>query len=200
MATKKARKAAVRRKTGETDVAVELNLDGTGAHSVSTTMPFLDHMLSLMAKHGLVDLKLKARGDTDVDYHHTVEDVGIVLGQAVKKALGDVMGIRRYGSASVPMDEALAQVSLDISGRPFLVYNVALKRRSKIKDFDADLVEDFMQAFAASAGVTLHVNVPYGRNSHHMLEAAFKALGRALGDAVELHARVKGAPSTKGRI
>ncbi|MEJ2314201.1 MAG: imidazoleglycerol-phosphate dehydratase HisB [Nitrospirota bacterium] len=200
MATKKARKAAVRRKTGETDVAVELNLDGTGAHSVSTTMPFLDHMLSLMAKHGLVDLKLKARGDTDVDYHHTVEDVGIVLGQAVKKALGDVIGIRRYGSASVPMDEALAQVSLDISGRPFLVYNVALKRRSKIKDFDADLVEDFMQAFAASAGVTLHVNVPYGRNSHHMLEAAFKALGRALGDAVELHARVKGAPSTKGRI
>jgi imidazoleglycerol-phosphate dehydratase len=157
-------------------------------------------MLSLMAKHGLVDLRLKARGDTEVDFHHTVEDVGIVLGQAVKKALGDVKGVRRYGSASVPMDEALAQVSLDISGRPFLVYNVALRRRSKIRNFDADLVEDFMQAFATSAGVTLHVNVPYGRNSHHILEAAFKALGRALGDAVEFHARVKGAPSTKGQI
>jgi imidazoleglycerol-phosphate dehydratase len=200
MARKKARKAAVKRKTGETDIAAELNLDGTGLHDVSTSIPFLDHMLSLMAKHGLVDLRLKARGDTEVDFHHTVEDVGIVLGQAVKKALGDVKGIRRYGSASVPMDEALAQVSLDISGRPFLVYNVALRRRSKIRNFDADLVEDFMQAFATSAGVTLHVNVPYGRNSHHILEAAFKALGRALGDAVELHARVKGAPSTKGRV
>lgn len=200
MARKKARTAVVRRKTGETDIAAELNLDGTGTHAVSTTIPFLDHMLSLMAKHGLIDLKLKARGDTEVDFHHTVEDVGIVLGQAVKKALGDVKGIRRYGSANVPMDEALAQVSLDISGRPFLVYNVALRKRSKIRNFDADLVEDFMQAFATSAGVTLHVNVPYGRNSHHILEAAFKALGRALGDAVELHARVKGVPSTKGQI
>ncbi len=129
-----------------------------------------------------------------------MEDVGIVLGQALKKALGDMKGIRRYGAASVPMDESLAQVSLDISGRPYLVYNVALKRRSKIRDFDVDLVEDFMQALATSAGLTLHVNVPYGRNNHHMVEAAFKALGRALSEAVEINPRVKGVPSTKGKL
>jgi imidazoleglycerol-phosphate dehydratase len=197
---KKTRKAIVKRKTKETDITLELNLDGTGANKVSTTIPFMDHMLSLMAKHGLMDLKLKARGDTHVDFHHTVEDVGIVLGQALKKALGNMKGIRRYGAASVPMDEALAQASLDISGRPYLVYNAALKKRSKIKDFDADLVEDFLQAFVTNAGVTLHVNVPYGRNNHHMLEAAFKALGRALSEAVELNPRVKGVPSTKGKL
>jgi imidazoleglycerol-phosphate dehydratase len=197
---KKTRKAIIKRKTKETDITLELNLDGSGAHRVSTTIPFMDHMLSLMAKHGLMDLKLKAKGDTDVDFHHTVEDVGIVLGQALKKALGNMKGIRRYGAASVPMDEALAQASLDISGRPFLVYNAALNKRSRIKNFDADLVEDFLHAFVTNAGVTLHVNVPYGRNNHHMLEAAFKAMGRALSEAVELNPRVKGVPSTKGKL
>jgi imidazoleglycerol-phosphate dehydratase len=197
---RKTRKAKISRKTKETNIALELNLDGTGAHTVSTTIPFLDHMLSLMAKHGLMDLKVKATGDTEVDFHHTVEDVGIVLGEALKKALGDMKGIRRYGAASVPMDEALAQASLDISGRPYLVYNAALKKRSKIRNFDADLVEDFLHAFVTKAQVTLHVNIPYGRNNHHMLEAAFKALGRAISEAVELNPRVKGVPSTKGKL
>ncbi len=196
----KKRKAAVKRKTKETDISLELNLDGTGLHNVSTTIRFLDHMLSLMSKHGLMDLNVIAKGDIEVDYHHTVEDVGIVLGMALKEALGDMHGIRRYGSASVPMDESLAQVSLDISGRPYLVYNVALKKRSKIRDFDVDLVQDFMQAFSTSAGITLHVNVSYGRNNHHMVEAAFKALGRALADAIALNPRVKGVPSTKGKL
>jgi len=196
----KARKAKISRKTKETNITLELNLDGSGAHTVSTAIPFFDHMLSLMAKHGLLDLKLKAKGDLDVDYHHTVEDVGLVLGEALKKALGDMKGIRRYGAASVPMDEALAEASIDISGRPYLVYNVALKKRTKIKDFDADLVEDFLHALVTKAQVTLHINVPYGRNNHHMIEAAFKALGRAISEAVELNPRVKGVPSTKGKL
>lgn len=200
MAARKARKAKVTRKTRETDIALEINLDGTGTARVATTVPFMDHMLTLTAAHGLIDMKLKARGDTRIDDHHTVEDIGIVLGEAIRKALGSTKGIRRYGTASVPMDEALAQVSLDISARPYLLYKVSFGRRRKIKDFELDLVQDFLQAFASAAGITLHVNVPYGRNAHHMVEAIFKALGRALRAAVEPDPRVKGVPSTKGRL
>lgn len=194
------RKAKLKRKTKETDISVELNLDGRGNYSVETPIPFLNHMLSLMCKHGLIDMKLKAKGDTDIDYHHTVEDIGIVMGKGFKDALADMTGIKRYGSATVPMDEALASVSLDISGRPYLVYKVALNRRSKIKNFDADLIEDFLHALTSTSGITLHVNVPYGRNTHHIIEAVFKALGRALKEAVTVDPRVKGVPSTKGRI
>ncbi|MEE8185821.1 MAG: imidazoleglycerol-phosphate dehydratase HisB, partial [Thermodesulfobacteriota bacterium] len=162
--------------------------------------PFLDHMLSLFAKHGLSDLKIKAKGDVDVDYHHTVEDVGICLGEALNKALGDKKGIRRYGSIAVPMDEALSSVSLDISDRPYLVYKVNFPKKARIKNFDPDLIEDFLQAFVNRSGITLHINVPYGRNIHHMIEAIFKALGRALSDAVRLDPRIKGVMSTKGRL
>jgi imidazoleglycerol-phosphate dehydratase len=191
------RTAKVERKTKETDVKAEINLDGGGSSSIHTSIPFLDHMLSLMSKHGLLDMKIKAKGDIDVDYHHTVEDVGIVIGKAVKQALGDMKGITRYGQASVPMDEAIAVVSLDISGRPYLVYKVEFPRKSRIKNFDADLIEDFLQAFVANSSITLHVESPYGRNIHHIIEAIFKALGRALRQAVTIDPRVKGVPSTK---
>ena len=194
------RKAKVERKTKETDVRVEINLDGRGDYSINTSLPFLDHMLSLLSKHGLFDLKIKAKGDTDVDYHHTVEDIGIVFGKAVKQALGTMKGITRYGHAMVPMDEALASVSIDISGRPYLVYKVEFSKRSKIKNFDADLIEDFLQAFVSNSSITLHVGLPYGRNTHHIIEAIFKALGRALSQAVSIDPRVKGVPSTKKRL
>lgn len=165
-----------------------------------TGISFFDHMLDLMFKHGLMDAKLKALGDIHVDDHHTVEDVGLVLGEAIKKALGKMEGIRRYGSARAPMDEALAEVSLDISGRPYLRYDAALVKKKKIKAFDLDLVEDFLQALVMKSGMTLHVSVPYGRNTHHMVEAIFKALGRAIKEAVERDPRVSGVPSTKGKI
>lgn len=194
------RKARISRKTKETDIRLALNLDGTGAYSIDTSIPFLDHMLSLMCKHGLFDMKLRAKGDLDIDYHHTVEDTGIVFGTTLKQALKDMKGISRYGQASVPMDEALTSVSLDISGRPYLVYTVAFSKRSKIKNFDADLVEDLLQAFVSNAGITLHVVVHYGRNTHHIIESIFKALGRALRQAVTVDPRVKGVPSTKGRL
>jgi len=194
------RTAKVERKTKETDIKLSINLDGEGKYTIDTSIPFIDHMLSLMSKHGLFDMKIKARGDTDVDYHHTVEDIGIVLGKAVKQALGNMKGISRYGQASVPMDEALAAVSLDISGRPYLVYRVGFPKKSKIKNFDADLIEDFLQAFAGNCSVTLHVESPYGRNTHHIIEAIFKALGRALRQAVSIDPRVKGVPSTKRRL
>lgn len=191
------RKAKVERKTSETEVKINLNLDGEGKYSIDTSIPFLDHMLSLMCKHGLFDLNIKAKGDLEVDDHHTVEDVGIVLGKAFKQAIGDKKGISRYGEASVPMDEALASVSLDISGRPYLIYKVELNKKRKIKNFDADLIEDFLQAFVSNSGITLHVSSPYGRNAHHIIEAIFKALGRALRQAVAIDPRVKGVPSTK---
>ena len=194
------RKAKVDRKTKETDIKVAINLDGKGKYTIDTSVPFLDHMLSLMCKHGLFDIRLKAKGDIDVDYHHTVEDIGIVLGKAVKQALGNMEGVSRYGQASVPMDEALASVSLDISGRPYLVYKVEFPKKSKIKNFEPDLIEDFLQAFASNSGITLHVESPYGRNTHHIIEAIFKALGRALRKAVFIDPRVKGVPSTKGGI
>jgi imidazoleglycerol-phosphate dehydratase len=196
----KMRTARVERKTKETDIKLAINLDGKGEYSIDTSIPFLDHMLSLMCKHGLFDIRLKARGDIDVDYHHTVEDIGIVFGKAVKQALGNMEGFSRYGQASVPMDEALASVSLDISGRPYLVYKVEFPKKSKIKNFEPDLIEDFLQAFVSSSGITLHVESPYGRNTHHIIEAIFKALGRALRKAVLIDPRVKGVPSTKGGI
>ena len=194
------RKISVERKTKETDIRIEINLDGTGRYAIATSIPFLDHMLSLMSKHGLIDLKIKAKGDIEIDDHHTVEDTGIVLGKAIKQALGDMRGIRRYGQASVPMDESLASVNLDMSGRPYLVYKVEFPKKSRPKDFDHDLVEDFLQAFVSHSGTTLHVSVPYGRNTHHIIEAIFKALGRALRQAVEIDPRVKGVPSTKGKL
>lgn len=194
------RKIKVERRTKETDIAVEINLDGSGKYSINTSIPFLDHMLSLMCKHGLFDTKLKAKGDIEIDYHHTVEDVGIVLGKAIKQALGDMKGVSRYGQASVPMDEALASVSLDISGRPYLVYKVEFPKKSKLKDFDPDLIEDFLQAFVINSGITLHINVLYGRNTHHIIEAIFKGLGRALRQAVTIDPRIKGLPTTKGKL
>ncbi len=191
------RTAKVDRKTKETDIKVSINLDGAGEYTINTSIPFLDHMLSLMSKHGLFDLKIKAKGDIDIDYHHTVEDIGIVLGKALKQALGEMKGISRYGQASVPMDEALASVNLDISGRPYLVYKVEFPKKSKLKNFDPDLIEDFLQAFVSNGSITLHVKSHYGRNTHHIIEAVFKALGRALRQAVSVDPRVKGVPSTK---
>jgi imidazoleglycerol-phosphate dehydratase len=194
------RTSKVTRKTKETDIKLELNLDGTGAYRISTSIPFFDHMLSLMCKHALLDMKLKAKGDIEIDFHHTVEDIGIVLGTALKKALNTMKGITRYGEATVPMDESLASVALDISGRPYLVYNVAFSKKSKMKVFDPDLLEDFFQAFISHAGVTLHINVQYGRNAHHIIEAVFKAFGKALQQAVTINPRITDIPSTKGRL
>jgi len=191
------RTAKIERKTKETEIKVDINLEGEGRYNIDTSIPFLDHMLSLMSKHGLFDLKVRAKGDIDIDDHHTVEDAGIVLGKALRQALGDMKGITRYGQASVPMDEALAEVRLDISGRPYLVYKVEFPKRSKIKDFDPDLIEDFLQAFVSNGSITLHVQSHYGRNTHHIIEAIFKALGRALRQAVTIDPRVKGVPSTK---
>jgi len=194
------RKTQIERKTKETDIKLSINLDGKGQYSINTPTPFLDHMLSLMCKHGLFDMKLKAKGDINIDYHHTVEDIGIVLGKAVKQALGNMEGISRFGQATVPMDEAIASVRLDISGRPYLVYKVAFPKKSKIKNFDPDLIEDFLQAFVSNSGITLHVESPYGRNTHHIIEAVFKALGRALRNAVSIDPRIKGIPTTKGQL
>jgi len=194
------RKASIKRKTKETNISLDLNLDGRGSYSINTSIPFIDHMLSLMCKHGLFDMKLKAKGDIDIDDHHTVEDVGIVLGKALKQAVGDMKGIARYGQASVPMDEALASVSVDISGRPYFVYKVEFPKKSKLKDFDPDLIEDFLQAFVNNSSITLHINALYGRNIHHIIEAIFKGLGRALREAVTINPKMKGIPSTKGKL
>jgi len=192
------RKARLTRKTAETDIVLSLNLDGTGKYEIRTSIPFLDHMLALFSRHGLIDLEVKSTGDINVDDHHLVEDVGICLGDALKKALGDKKGINRYGSATVPMDEALASVDLDISGRPYLVFNTEFSRR--IKDFDTGLLTDFFKAFTDRAQIALHVNVPYGRNNHHKAEAVFKAFGLALMRAVSFNSRVQGIPSTKGKL
>jgi imidazoleglycerol-phosphate dehydratase len=194
------RKVLVERKTKETDIKLAFNLDGNGEYSINTSIPFFDHMLSLMCKHGIFDMKLKAKGDIEIDYHHTVEDIGIVFGKAVKQALGDMKGISRFGQATVPMDEALASVSIDISGRPYLVYKVAFPKKSKIKNFDPDLIEDFLQAFVSNSSINLHVESPYGRNTHHIIEAVFKALGRALKNAVSIDPRIKSIPTTKGQL
>ncbi len=193
------RRASVQRVTAETQVRVDLQLDGTGQGTISTSIPFLDHMLTLLAKHGFFDLTVQARGDIDIDDHHTVEDVGIVLGDALKQALGTKDKIRRFGWASVPLDETLAQVAVDLSGRPYLVYRVDLPER-KIKSFDLGLFEDFFQAFVAHGALNLHVNVLYGRNPHHIMEAVFKALAKALDQATSIDDRIAGVPSTKGHL
>jgi len=193
------RRARISRKTKETGIKVDLNLDGSGKHHISTSIPFLDHMLTLLAAHGLFDLTIQAKGDTAVDFHHTVEDVGICLGSALKQALGGKEGLRRYGSAFVPMDESLASVHVDLSGRPHLVYHVPLRKR-KIGDFDTELVKEFFQALVNNAGITLHAQVAYGSNGHHMVESLFKACGRALRQAVSRDEKIRGVPSTKGRL
>jgi imidazoleglycerol-phosphate dehydratase len=195
-----ARRATIERKTRETDIKISLNLDGTGAYNIRTSVPFMDHMFSHIAKHGFFDLTVKARGDTEIDDHHTVEDLGIAFGQALKKALGGSKGIRRYGDVTVPMDETLAQVVMDLSGRPYLSYQVDLPKKYKLKDFDPGLAEDFFQSVANHAGMNLHIRLHYGRDVHHMLEAIFKAFGRALDQATSLDPRIKGVLSTKGKI
>jgi len=192
-----ARKSSVARKTRETDIRVTLNLDGEGKSGVTSGIGFLDHMLTLLARHSKLDLEVKAAGDTQVDYHHTVEDVGIALGQALKEALGDKAGIERYGWAMVPMDESLARVALDLGGRAYLVFNVQFPAE-KAGDFDMALIEEFMQALANNAGMNLHVEVPYGRNAHHISESVFKALAKSLAQAVRVTG--KDVPSTKGTL
>ncbi len=191
------REAQVARTTKETDVALSLRLEGEGRGRISTSVPFFDHMLTLFARHGFFDLTVTAKGDTDVDFHHVVEDVGICLGDAFRKCLGDLGGIARYGHADVPMIEALARVAVDVSARPHLVFHCAVTR-DKVGSFDVELVEEFLRAFAQSSGTCIHVNVPYGSNAHHTVEAVFKALGRAMADAVRLDPRVKGVHSSKG--
>lgn len=194
------RKASVKRTTKETDVAVAVDLDGSGAASVATGIGFLDHMLDLLARHSRIDLDIKAKGDLHVDQHHTTEDVGIALGQAIKKALGDMKGITRYADVHVPMDETLTRVALDISGRPFLVFNVEFVR-AKIGAFDTALVQEWFQAFAVNAALTLHVATLYGSNDHHIAESCFKGLARALRTAVAIDPRAAHeVPSTKGTL
>jgi imidazoleglycerol-phosphate dehydratase len=193
-----ARRAQIERKTKETDILLSVDLDGTGKAEISTGIPFFDHMLSLMTMHGLFDLTLRAKGDLEVDFHHTVEDVGIALGAGIKKALGEGVGIRRFGEALVPMDEALGRVVLDISGRPYLGYRV--KAKGRIKDFSAELVESFFKAVVDHAGITLHLDLLYGSNLHHVVEAIFKGFGRALDAATCLDERRSGVPSTKGKL
>lgn len=195
--SRKLRSATVDRSTSETTIRVELGLDGTGERRIATPVPFVDHMLDAFARHGLFDLVLEAKGDTHIDDHHTVEDIGMVLGSAIKEALGDKAGIRRFGWATVPLDETLAEVVVDLSGRPFLVYNVTLSHR-EVKGFDLGLFEDFFQALATQGGLNLHVNVRYGRNPHHMIEAVFKAFAKAMDQATRRDDRVVGVPSTKG--
>jgi len=192
------RKAKLGRKTKETNISIEVDLEGKGRSEINTSIGFFDHMLELFSKHSLVDLTIEAKGDLHIDEHHTVEDVGIVLGQVFKKALGDKKGIKRYGFFSLPMDEALANVSMDFGGRPWLAFNVEFKRE-KVGDFSTELVEDFFQAFAINAEANVHISILYGRNTHHKIEAIFKCFARALRIACEKDERVQDVvPSTKG--
>jgi imidazoleglycerol-phosphate dehydratase len=194
------RNAAVKRKTKETDVEVEIGLDGTGLAQIATGIGFLDHMLDLLARHSRIDMTVRAKGDLHIDQHHTTEDVGIALGQAVKQALGEMKGIARYADVHVPMDEALTRVALDISGRPFLVFKAAFVR-DKVGTFDTELVQEWFQAFAMNAGITLHVETLYGTNDHHIAESCFKGLARALRAATAIDPRAKDeVPSTKGLL
>jgi imidazoleglycerol-phosphate dehydratase len=193
------RKAVVERKTRETEIRLALDLDGSGQYQVETGIPFFDHMLESFTKHALFDLDLRARGDVDVDLHHTVEDVGIVLGQALRQALGTAEGIRRYGFFVLPMAEAKVEVALDLSNRAYLVYGIDLAN-DRVGGFDISLVEDFLYAFAQNAGVDLHVERRYGKSPHHVVEAVFKGLARALRVAVERDPRVEGVPSVKGAL
>ena len=194
------RKASIRRTTKETDVEVAIDLDGTGIASIATGIGFLDHMLDLLARHSRIDLTVQAKGDLHIDHHHTTEDAGIALGQAVKQALGDMRGITRYADVHLPMDEALTRVALDISGRPFLVFRAAFGR-DKVGTFDTELVQEWFQAFAMNAGITLHVETLYGTNDHHIAESCFKGLARALRAAVAIDPGAAGeVPSTKGTL
>ena len=193
------RTSYVKRSTSETQIEVSLNLDGSGVQDIKTPVPFLDHMLSQLAKHGYFDLTVKAQGDTQIDSHHTVEDVGIAVGQAFKEALGEKKGIRRFAEASHPLNEALAQCIIDISGRSYFVFNVALPK-AKLGEFDVELVSEFFQAFSANSGITLHLNSPYWSNLHHITEALFKAFARALDSACSLDLRTSDIPSTKGSL
>ena len=193
------RTAKIERQTAETDIVLELNLDGSGQSQIKTGVGFFDHMLELLAKHGLLDLFVTARGDLHVDQHHTVEDVGICLGQAIRQALGNKAGIRRYGHFTLPMEETLVTTAIDLSGRYYLVFNAEFPS-SKIGDFDSELVEDFWQAAAANALCNLHVNLQAGRNSHHISEGIFKSAARAIRMAVERDPKIQGIPSTKGTL
>jgi imidazoleglycerol-phosphate dehydratase len=193
------KKATVHRQTTETDVLVEINLDGTGESSIDTSIPFLNHMLNLTARHGFIDITITAKGDTDVDYHHLMEDIGITMGQALNKALSNKEGLNRFGSATIPMDESLAEVIIDLSGRPFMVYNVK-ENLGSLKDLQVSLFEDFFRGLSNHGLLNLHVNLHYGRDAHHIYEAIFKAFGRALSAASAKNTKVKGVPSTKGTL
>ncbi|MBD2847485.1 imidazoleglycerol-phosphate dehydratase HisB [Paenibacillus sp. IB182496] len=197
MADQASRTASIARKTNETDIQLSFGVDGSGKVKIETDVPFMNHMLDLMAKHGQFDLEVEARGDVDIDDHHTVEDIGICLGAALREALGDKAGIKRYASFFVPMDEALAQVVIDLSNRPHLEYRAAYPSQ-QVGSFSTELVHEFLWKLALEARMTLHVIVHYGHNTHHMIEAVFKALGRALDEATSLDPRVQGVPSTKG--
>jgi imidazoleglycerol-phosphate dehydratase len=194
------RTAEIKRKTNETDITVSVNLDGTGTYDIQTGVGFLDHMLDQLSKHSLIDITVRAKGDLHIDFHHTAEDVGIALGEAVKQALGDKKGIRRYASSDLVMDGTLTRVALDVSGRPFLVWKAEFSR-GKVGEMDTELFREWFQAFAMNAGITLHVENVYGDNDHHIAESAFKALARALRDAVEIDPRAADRiPSTKGTL
>jgi len=194
------RQAEISRKTNETDIVVSVNLDGTGRHAMNTGIGFLDHMLDQLSRHSLIDIDVSAKGDLHIDMHHTAEDVGIALGQAIAKALGDKKGIRRYASCDLAMDGTLTRVALDVSGRPFLVWKVDFTR-DKVGDMDTELFREWFQAFAMNAGITLHVETFYADNNHHIAESAYKALARALRDAVEIDPRAADRiPSTKGTL
>ena len=194
------RKATIKRKTNETDISVSVNLDGSGTYDIETGIGFLDHMVDQLSKHSLIDISVRAKGDLHIDFHHTAEDVGIALGEAVRQALGDKKGIRRYASSDLVMDGTLTRVALDVSGRPFLVWKVEFNR-DKVGEMDTELFREWFQAFAMNAGITLHVETLYGDNNHHIAESAFKALARALRDAVEIDPRAKDRiPSTKGTL
>lgn len=191
--------ATVERKTKETNISIKINLDGKGNYDINTSIPFLDHMLKLLSFHSLIDLKIKAKGDIEVDYHHLMEDLGITIGEALKKALGDKKGIKRYGEATVPMDESSAQAIIDIGGRPYLVYRVKTPRGT-LRDLEVSLFQDFFRALSNHSMINLHILVQYGKDLHHIIEAVFKAFGRALREAVSIDPKIKGVPTTKGRL
>jgi imidazoleglycerol-phosphate dehydratase len=194
------RKATVSRVTKETSIVVDVNLDGTGAYEVNTGIGFLDHMIEQLSRHSLIDLKVQAKGDLHIDYHHTTEDVGICIGQAVGDALGERLGINRYGAATIPMDETLSEVALDLSNRPYLIWRVTFSK-PKLGDMDTELFKEWFQAFSQSAGATLHVQNTYGENNHHIIESCFKGLARALRTAIQIDTRRADAiPSTKGKL
>jgi imidazoleglycerol-phosphate dehydratase len=193
------RTATVKRKTKETDITINLDVDGKGQAAIETGMPFFNHMLDSFSRHGFFNVDIQAKGDLAVDYHHTVEDVGLALGQAFKEALGEKHGIRRFGEASCPLDETLAKVVVDLSGRPYLSYNVKI-RPGRVGDFDTDLPHEFFAAFANQLGMNLHIDVPRGENPHHIIEACFKAFARAMDSATQIDPRVEGALSTKGSL